>query len=395
MAKKSVTVVSPDGEKVPFLRGVLVQSLTTRGLSFEDAYAMAQRVRDALAPTDEIDTDSLRDQVAELLEQEFGPEVRQAYESGREDDLQIMVRTPSREAPFSVGLLSRYLEGCAIGRENALSSARTVHEILRQRGASEIDSKELRHVIFDTLKRDCCAEAADHYISRCRFQDSRQPLIILIGGPPGAGKSTVTADVAYHLEIARTQSTDLIREIVRSYLAPQVVPTLGYSSFEAWKGLPEVEPLEQHRQPGNLVIAGFLSQVDTIKTALEATISRAIKEHQDLVVDGVHVIPSRMNLKKLDEDAVVVPITLAVTTYGQLARQLGRRSREQPDRRSSLHKEQLNAIWDIQTHMLDQAEKNGIPVIANWNIDDTVRRILEQVIKRIAARFPPDPASLG
>jgi 2-phosphoglycerate kinase len=173
------------------------------------------------------------------------------------------------------------------------------------------------------------------------------------------------------------------------------VPTLGYSSFEAWKGLPEVEPLEKHRQGVSPVIAGFLSQVDTIKAALEATIVRAVKEHQDLVVDGVHVIPSRMHLEKLEEKAIVVPITLAVTTSGRLARQLARRSREQPNRRSSPHKKQLDAIWDIQTYMLDQAEKNGIPVIANWTVDDTVRRVLEEVIKRIAARFPPDPAFLG
>lgn len=357
---------------------------------------MAQRVRESLASADEIDMVSLRDLVAELLEQGYGPKFRQAYESGREGGREIMVRTPTREAPFSVGLLSRYLEGCAVSRKDALDGARTVQEILRQqRGATAIDSRELRRVIFDTLKRDCCAEVADRYLSRCRFEDSSQPLIILIGGPSGAGKSTVTADVAYRLEIARTQSTDLIREIVRSYLAPHVVPTLGYSSFEAWKGLPEIEPLGRHRLEDNLVIAGFLSQFDTIKAALEATIDRAVKEHQDLVVDGVHVMPARMDLKKWEQKAVVVPITLAVTTMGRLARQLGRRSREQPDRRSAPHQEQLDAIWDIQTYMLDQAEKSSIPIIVNWRLDDSVRRILDEVMKRITERFPPEPASLG
>jgi 2-phosphoglycerate kinase len=144
----------------------------------------------------------------------------------------------------------------------------------------------------------------------------------------------------------------------------------------------------------NTVIAGFLSQAELVRVALEATIARALKEHQDIIVNGVHVLPSHLNLEEARKTAVVVQVTLAVTTLKRLGRQLQRRSREQPNRDSSRHRENLQAIWDIQTFMLDKAELSKTPVIVNWNPDETVRLILEQVMEEITRRFPPDPDAL-
>ena len=185
MSKKTVVIVSSTGEKVPFLRGILVQSLAEVGLGFEDAYAMAQRVRDALSSVDGVRTAELKELVAELLEQHLGLETRRAYEAGQAGEREIIVRSPSRSAPFSVGLLSRYLEGCAVEREQALQGARTVQDILRLRGSAQIDSKELRLLVYQTLKQDCCTAAADRFLSRSLFEDS--------GGVPKGVRSEIEA----------------------------------------------------------------------------------------------------------------------------------------------------------------------------------------------------------
>lgn len=371
-----------------------MQSLVEAGLGFDDAYAMAQRVRDALSTLGSMSAGELRELVAEHLEQHCSEEIQQAYAAGLGGEQEVMVRAPSRVAPFSVGILSRYLGGCAIEPEMALKSARTVQDILRNRNVSEVETRALRRVVHETLNQECCTQAADRYLSRCRFEDSRQPLIILVGGPPGSGKSTVTSELAYRLEISHAQSTDMMREIIRSYLAPHVVPTLGYSSFDAWRGLPEVDLQTGRRITDNPVIAGFLSQTGTVQVALEATIARALKEHQDIIVDGVHVLPSHLDLTEAREKAVVVAATLAVTTVKRLGRQLQRRSREQPNRDSSSHQENLQAIWDIQAFMLDQAERSDTPVIVNSNPDETAQLILEEVMDRIGERFPADVSAL-
>jgi 2-phosphoglycerate kinase len=391
MSSKPFVLERGTGRKVPFLRGILVQSLVDSGLSFAHAYEVARRIRTLLDKEEKtVDTASLREMVAKELDQRWGAGARRSYETGGEGG-PILVREGGREEPFSVGMLTHRLEGCGIRHDEASQGARLVQAFLREREDPAIDAHDLRRIVYDTLKRDCCSEAADRYLSRCRFDDSGVSLVVLIGGATGAGKSTVATRLAYLLDIVRTQSTDMMREIIRCYLVPHVAPTLGFSSFEAWRGLPEVEPLVQGSATESPVVSGFLAQFGTVRVALEAAIFRAVKERHDLIVDGVHVLPSRLDLAAIEEKAVVVPLMLAVTTLTKLDDHLLRRSREQPDRDSELHRSTLASIWQLQTFMVDQAEKADIPVIANWSLDET----MDEVMGRILERFPPDPVSVG
>jgi 2-phosphoglycerate kinase len=396
VAKKLLVTDTATGQQVPFLRGVLVQSLVAVGLSFSDAYEVAQRVREALdASAETWDTTRLRTLVAEELERGVGGEWRRTYEIGKEQELRVRVTKSGRDELFSVDLLSRHLEACGIRHEEAREGARLVQESLRDRGDPAIDRLGLRRVIYETLRVACCAGAADRFLSRCRFRDSGEPLIVLVGGATGAGKSTVAARLAYLLDIVRTQSTDMMREIIRCYLMPHVAPTLGFSSFDAWQGLPEIEHMPRQIMTDNPVVSGFLSQFGTVKVALEATIQRAVKERDDLIVDGVHVLPTRLDLSAIGDKAVVVPLVLAVTTIRRLDDQLKRRSREEPDRDSKRHRESLEGIWDLQNFMVDQAEKAGIAVFANWDLDETVAQVIDEVMRQIVQRFPPHPSVLG
>jgi 2-phosphoglycerate kinase len=187
----------------------------------------------------------------------------------------------------------------------------------------------------------------------------------------------------------------MMREIIRSYLAPHVVPTLGFSSFEAWRGLPGIDALDGQRKTDNPVIAGFLAQQSNVRAALEATIARALQERLDTIVEGVHVLPMELGLDEARATAVVASVTLAVTTRQQLANQLSWRSREQPDRDSSRHLESLDAIWELQSFLLNLSEKEQIPIIANRTIEKTVRDVLLEVNRRISERYPPDPGILA
>ena len=78
---KIFVVKAPDVDRVPFLRGILVQSLLSAGLSFEDAYATAQAVRESLEDRAEVTTTELNELVARLLEKRFDQTVRLNYET--------------------------------------------------------------------------------------------------------------------------------------------------------------------------------------------------------------------------------------------------------------------------------------------------------------------------
>jgi 2-phosphoglycerate kinase len=391
---KIIVVKEPEGSQVPFLRGILVQSLLSVGLSFKEAYDVAQAVRDGLASDALITTAELRTRVAEQLEKDFSPALRHDYEAETERQQKIIVRSDKGSSPFSAGILTRSLDACAIDRKSAIEVAIQVREAIEQRGLSEIAPPALRRLIYQALKEHCSAEAANYYLSRHQFKSSGKPLIILLGGASGTGKSTICSELAYRLDVVRTQSTDIMREIIRSYLAPHVVPTLGFSSFDAWRGLPGPKVRGGKRLTDSPVIAGFLAQHANIKSALEATIARALTERLDMIIDGVHVLPTELDLVKAHEEAVVVPAMLAVTTRQRLANQLSWRSRQQPDRSASRYLEKLDAIWEVQSYLLNLAEKENIPIIANWNIEDTVHEVLLEVNRRISEHFPPDPGIL-
>jgi len=387
MAKITVLKEGED-DRSPFLRGILVQSLVNAGLSFADAYELAQGIRNELQEVQEITSARLRERVAYLLESTHGKAFRNAYEARPRKGRGIVVHTPTRSAPFSAGILSHSLEACGIAPEVALQGARKVYASLKQTAHREISHKALRRVIYRCLKEHSAPGMAERYLSWRRFENSGDALIVLLGGTTGSGKSTVSAELAYRMNISRSQSTDMMREIIRAYLSPQVVPTLGYSSFEAWRGLPgSIEG--QHLEIENLVIAGFQSQFAAMRLALEATINRAIRERHHLIVEGVHVVPTELTLDVRNGGAIVVPMKLATMKKSLLRKQLKRRDRESDSRSKSRYLEKLDDIWELQSWLLSQADKAGIPIIQNWYIEDTVNEALEHVTKVIMKHYPP------
>ncbi|MCP3867536.1 MAG: AAA family ATPase [Gammaproteobacteria bacterium] len=382
------------GERIPFLRGVLVQSIVTAGLSFQDAYQIAQQIRSELNDKGEVTTTDLQASVSTLIRKRYSEDVAQNYESGPDTTRQTSVITPNGKKPFSTTILTRSLEACAIGHEKALDTARRVQDALVKDHCYEIDKLTLRRVVYQNLKGFLNRAAADRYLSWRQFKDSGDPLIIMVGGITGTGKSTITTQLAYRLNVVRTQSTDMLREIVRCYLEPDDVPTLSYSSFEAWKGLSTQQDIPELVEPVSPVIAGFLSQFSNVRGGLEATLSRSVKEGHDLIVDGVHVLPSLLDLEAVEQQAMVVPVMLVVATKEILASRLTDRGQEHPGRASSRYLDHLEQIWELQSYLVDLAEAGKVELIFNWQIEETLLDILDRVSNRICERFPPDESTL-
>ena len=387
---KLIVIKQPEGDRSPFLRGILVQSLVNAGLDFDVAYELAQAMRDDLKDRQEIESTELRTRVAELLEDRHGSDVRKLYDAISSNEPGIIVHTPTRSVAFSAGILARSLETCAIPPETAMQGARDVFLNLRKTGHLEIDHKALRRVIYRCLREHCSQEVADRYLSWRRFENSGIPLILLIGGTSGSGKSTIASELAYRLDISSHQSTDMMREIIRAYLSPQMVPTLGYSSFEAWRGLPGSAD-DTGPAIDNPVITGFLSQFGAMKLALEATIGRAIEEGQHLILEGVHVVPTELELDVKQDEAVIIPIMLASINKKSLLKQLKRRGREKNRRQASHYLKNLDSIWELQSWLLDDADRAGIRIIENGYVEDTVRAALDIVIGVLMKRFPSQP----
>ncbi len=384
-------------ERVPFLRGILVQSLVAAGLGFEQAYSLSQFIRKEFGDAEEVTTSEIRSHVLRALELQYGLGIAENYARGPQRDQQITVRDPSRETLFSVGLLSHKLQACAISPRDAQNAAQRVMESLQKGGITEISHRELARVIYRVLGERCSMLAANRYLSWQQFQASGRPLILLIGGATGTGKSTVATELAFVINVPRTQSTDLMREIVRSYACDEAAAaSLNYSSFEAWRGLPEADPDAPESAAGaERVVAGFMAQFHAVRDGIKATIQRALRERQDLILDGVHVIPTRLDMATMAQDALVVPVVLVVATRERLIRRFTERGQKQPGRGGSRrYLRNLDAIWEIQSFLVTEADGAGVPLIFSWTIEDSVYEILLELARAVARDYPPDPAFL-
>jgi 2-phosphoglycerate kinase len=218
------------------------------------------------------------------------------------------------------------------------------------------------------------------------FVNSGRPLIILLGGTPGSGKSTIAADIASRLNIVRTQSTDMLREVMRSIISSKVQPLLHRSSFSAWTLLSNSNSKDEAYIEA-LLIEGFSRQVDILSGAIEAVIQRAVRESVSLIVEGVHLHPAGTYALTDLGDALVVPVMLGVPSSKALRSRISGRSSLAPQRRATHYLEHFDSIWKLQSYLLAESDQAGVPIIINTNREHVFREVMLTTIHTLAQDF--------
>jgi 2-phosphoglycerate kinase len=392
-----IFVQDPDGQtQAPFLRGILTRSLQNAGLAFEEAYQLATAVREALGDTALITTDELRAKVLAHLKDAYGAKVLGRYENQGVTAATIQVEHPDgRITPFSGDQHRRCLETVGLTyRESAAVMAKLrQHFIDKQTAAvtSQHIAELTYHCLYQTQKLG--PAVARRWLVWIDFLRSGRPLILLIGGTSGCGKSTVATALANQLDIVRMQSTDMLREVMRTMISERLLPTLHRSSFNAWRALPSHEGTPAEDQD-TLLAEGFRAQVDLLSVASEAVIARALRERVSLILEGVHIHPSMVERIPQDSDAVIAPIMLALLKRSDLKERIRGRGTKVPQRRSERYLEHFDEIWRLQSFLLSEADRTKIPIIVNGDRDKVVREIMRTVIDTLSKDFSSTPAEV-
>lgn len=382
------------GTQVPFLRGILTRSLQNSGLPFEAAYQLATTVRQELDDTASITLDELRSKVLSHLEKANTADIASRYQQQGNVDTNIQVkRVDGRVTPFSADQHRHCLETIGLTYREAMMVTEEVRRHLIDSQMTTVSSQEISRLTYHFLEKTekLGPAVAKRWLVWINFLRSGRPLILLIGGTSGCGKSTIATALANQLDIVRTQSTDMLREVMRSMLSRRLLPILHASSFSAWQALPSHEgrPLEDHDEL--LLAEGFLAQADLLSVASEAVIERALRERVSLIFEGVHIHPSLLDRIPTDTDAVIAPIMLAVLKRSQLKERISGRGTKVPQRRSERYLENFQDIWHLQSFLLSEADRTKIPIIVNTKRDIVVREIMRTVIETLSKEFTASP----
>jgi 2-phosphoglycerate kinase len=275
--------------------------------------------------------------------------------------------------PFSKGLLARALTATGISTGEAYELALAAEADIAQSGRESISFERLGELAREKLGEQDGATTMRRLHRYQDLYDLDLPVILLVGGATGTGKSTVATDVAYRLGITRVTSTDFVRQTMRAFFSQEFMPAIHHSSFEAGRAIADADA-----EGSEAVLDGFLEQTRDVLVGVQAAIDRALEEGWSMVLEGVHLVPGM--LPRID-GALVVQCVLAIDDAEAHASHFWIRDSDSDGVRP--YDRYLDAFDDIrlvQAYILGRARKHEVPVIENGNMEDAIGEVMELVL---------------
>ena len=294
------------------------------------------------------------------------------------------IRGRGHPLPFSKGRMATTLFLSGFEPERSYALARVIERAVVDAGTDELTLDELHEVVEQVLAQEEGESLVRRYRAWQLVINRERPLVLLIGGATGTGKSTLATELAYRLGISRITSTDVVRQVMRAFFEPALMPALHYSSFEAGDGMrmPMPDPDE-----GDRALFGFIQQAEQVAVGSAAVVDRAIVEGLSTVVEGVHLVPGLISPEQRP-DATVVEMVLAIHDEEAHQAHFVARDRQGGGARPlDRYLRRFGEIRRIQDYLLVRAERAGVSIIDAGDPEDALRAMLDIILER--ATPPP------
>jgi 2-phosphoglycerate kinase len=281
--------------------------------------------------------------------------------------------------PYSKGLTAQALMATGLSPEFAWRIAAAAEERLAAQDRSAVTLADLDEIAGQMLGEREGAALMRRLAQWRHVRNLEKPLIILIGGTTGVGKSTLANELAHRLGIVRVASTDMVRQVMRAFFAKDLMPAIHYSSFDC------ADAVRIPVSDGtDLTRAGFIEQVKSVRVGIEALVARAIAEKQGLIVEGVHLVPGYLDTARWGE-ALVVELVMAVPDARRHRAHFTTRDWQtggvRPLRKYLKHFAEIRHVQDL---IMEAAVAFRVKVIENDTIDDAIKEAMDEVLEVVA-----------
>jgi len=263
--------------------------------------------------------------------------------------------------PYSKGLMAQTISATGLTPGRAFELARKIERRLDANGGGEIDITALHSLAEEVLTQEEGELTARRYANWRRLDRLDRPLVVVIGGTTGVGKSTLATMLAARLGINRVIATDVIRQVLRAFFTHEAMPTVHGSAFEVGG------------------IAGYRDQAERVGTGIAAIVERAAAEGKPVVVEGVHVVPGGVH-PRVRERCVLVEALVVVDDPDLHRGHFSLRPGVRPAERYLAHFEEIRKLQD---HLWERARSEQVAIIDNANVDDTLARLMELVLDAV------------
>lgn len=278
--------------------------------------------------------------------------------------------------PYSKGLMATSIMATGLPPDRAFALAEDIEKELLEGAGDRISADDLAALATQVLTERAGREVAARYESWRKVKRAAKPIVVLIGGAPGVGKSTVATRVGARLGITRIIPTDAVREVMRNIISADVMPSLHVSSFEVRKAL-------RGQWYGNAdpVLAGFQRQAEAVSAGLTGLIDRAATERVDIVIEGTHVVPGALPVRIDPETVSVVEVLLTIDDPDTHRAHFLARPDDQHGRRPERYLEHFLEIRAIQDHLRRTASAQGVLILPSADLDGTIQAVLDEIVR--------------
>lgn len=288
----------------------------------------------------------------------------------------IFISEREHGLPYSKGLTASSLMATGLSPGRSYAVANKVEQALIALGEERVSAERLRDLTLEVLRREAGEEYAEAFIKWQSVGELDIPLIILLGGATGVGKSTIATNLATRLGITRVVSTDAVRQVLRAAFTEEMFPTLYASSFEAGDAVRQPIP-----HSGDRLIIGFREQAAAVAVGAQALIDRAIEEGTDIIIEGAHLVPGFLESIE-SQQAVIVPLLITIEDEDLHRSHFYLRAREPRGRSGDRYLTAFKKIRLIQKYMIDSALMRSVPVVGHDDLDTTLSKIIDQVVEK-------------
>jgi 2-phosphoglycerate kinase len=298
----------------------------------------------------------------------------------------VFIRNRDGRLPYSKGVMTQTLTAAGLTPERGHAIASLVERRLKTahggRG-EELNVTELHEYVEEVLREEEGNDAAVRFRRWTILKRKDIPIIMLIGGTAGSGKSTVAQLVASRLGITRVTSTDIVRQVMRAFFSPALMPVLHHSSFDV-----PVAGIELPKsQSADLGLLGYLEQARQVCVGANAVIERSERERTSTLIEGVHLVPGLVKPVDMSRSAVIDVVVHIDDEQTHRSNFTMRGLQTDGSRPVDHYLHNFERIRQIQEYLVEQAERRGVHTLENTYLDETVRRIVDHtldVVERVA-----------
>jgi len=278
--------------------------------------------------------------------------------------------------PFSKGIMATSILATGAETDQAYAIAAEIQRELTGRAASDIDAHELAMLAARTIEARAGAEVAARYQTWRRLRRDGRPLLLVLGGAPGVGKSTISTRLAVRFGITRIVTTDTIREVLRTVIPSTVLPELHVSTYGSVGA--GADPAEV-----------YVRQARVVGGALVSVVRRLLTERRSVIVEGVHLLPGELvrDLGEHPSRPVVVELMLTLEDAAAHRAQLTARRAGEPERGGQRSLDQFGTIRVLHDLLAARARSAGVEALDLG----APRRLTERLLELLHARAALTP----